>query len=79
MELLSTFHRKGPVDGISVSVKRQLWTAVSRRTSLVNNATFFTTDAREVCNVNRVEMTLIKKMLSSTLKNCIQVINSVLK
>ena len=76
MELLSTFHRKGPVDGISVSVKRQVWTAVSRRTSLVNNAT---TDAREVCNVDRVEMTLIKEMLSSTLKNCIQVINSVLK
>ena len=53
----ATSHGKGPVDGIVGSVKRQVWTAASRRTSLVTDATSFTATAKKVCNVDVVEMT----------------------
>ena len=53
----ATSHGKGPVDGIGGSVKRQVWTAVSRRISLVTNASSFTATAKKVCNVDVVEMT----------------------
>ena len=39
------------------SVKRQVWMAVSRKTSLVTDATSFTSTTKKVCNVDVVEMT----------------------
>jgi hypothetical protein len=54
---IATSHGKGPVDGIGGSVKRQVWTAVSRRTSIVIDATSFTAIAKKVCSVDVVEMT----------------------
>ena len=53
----TTSHGKGPVDGTGDSVRRQVWTAVSRRTSLATDATSFTATAKKVCNVDVVEMT----------------------
>ena len=53
----ATSHGKGPVDGIGGLVKRQVWTAISRRTSLVTDATSFMATANKLCHVDVVEMT----------------------
>ena len=52
----ATSHRKGPVDGIGGSVKRQVWTAVNSRNALVNDASSFCSAAKEVSNVNVVHV-----------------------
>ena len=38
-------------------MKRQVWTALMRRTSLITDATTFTAAANKLCNVHVVEMT----------------------
>ena len=52
----ATSHGKGPVDGIGGSVKRQVWAAVSTRKALVTNAASFSSTAKQVCNVDVVEL-----------------------
>ena len=52
----ATSHGKGPVDGIGGSVKRQVWMDVSNRKSMVTDATSFCATAKQVSNVDVVEM-----------------------
>ncbi|CAB3981617.1 Hypothetical predicted protein, partial [Paramuricea clavata] len=39
------------------AVKRQVWMAIGRKTSLVTDATSFKSTTKKVCNVDVVEMT----------------------
>ena len=52
----ATSHGKGPVDGIGGSVKRQVWTSVSTRKAIVTDATSFCAAAKQVSNVDVIEM-----------------------
>jgi hypothetical protein len=52
----ATSHGKGPVDGIGGSVKRQVWTSVSTRKSVVTDATSFCASAKQASNVEVIEM-----------------------
>ena len=56
MELLCNVTWQRPVDGIGGSVKRQVWTSVSTRKAIVTDATSFYATAKQVSNIDVIEM-----------------------